>query len=137
LKKSLESLDIETASDAISGKFKGIIKRELRQPKPGLESLYRFTPDGKVELLKTPSSTPMTIGLLLYAYDPDAVTSEEMLTRGIKPGDYVSQTLYKKYFDKTPNDKHVLSQTGRIWVENEVVPKLVKTETNKARQTAK
>ena len=109
----------------------------MRQPKPGLESVYRFTPDGKVELLKTPSSTPMTIGLLLYAYDPDAVASEEMLSRGIKAGDYVSQTAYKKYFDRTPDDELVLSQTGRTWVETEVVPKLIKAESKKARQAAK
>ena len=67
----------------------------------------------------------MTIGLLLYAYDPEPLSSEEMLSRGIKAGDYVSQTAYKKYFDKTPGDKHVLTQQGRQWVETEIVPKLV------------
>jgi len=125
LAKNIESLNLDTVSIIVLKKFGSIIVKEPRKPKPGLEGLYRFTPDGKVELLKTPSSAPMTIGLLLYASDPEPMSSEEFLFRGITAGNYVSQTDYKKYFDKTPDDRHVLTQAGRQWVESEIISKLV------------
>ena len=125
LKKNIASLDLDTVSDILSKKFESIVMKEPRQPKPGRESLYRFTPEGKVELLRTPSSAPMTIGLLLYASDPEPMSSDEMLFRGIKAGNYVSQTDYKKYFDKTPDNRHVLTHAGRQWVETEIIPKLI------------
>jgi len=125
LAKNIESLNLDTVSNIVLKKFGSIIVKEPRKPKPGLEGLYRFTPDGKVELLKTPSSAPMTIGLLLYASDPEPMSSEEFLFRGITAGNYVSQTDYKKYFDKTPDDRHVLTQAGRQWVESEIISKLV------------
>ncbi len=125
LAKNIESLNLEAMSNIVLKKFGSIIVKEPRKPKPGLEGLYRFTPDGKVELLKTPSSAPLTIGLLLYASDPEPMSSEEFLFRGIKAGDYVSQTAYKKYFDKTPDNRHVLTQPGREWVETEIISKLI------------
>jgi hypothetical protein len=124
LKKSIESLDVKNLSAILSEKFEPITRKEPRQAKTGLEGVYRFTPEGKVELLKTPPSAPMTIGLLLYAYDPEPVSSEEMLSRGIKAGDYVSQTGYKKYFDRTPDNRLVLTHPGRLWIETEVIGKL-------------
>jgi hypothetical protein len=123
--KNIESLNLDAVSNIVLKKFGSIIVKEPRKPKPGLEGLYRFTPEGKVELLKTASSAPMTIGLLLYASDPEPMSSEELLFRGIKAGNYVSQTDYRKYFDKTPDDRHVLTQPGRQWVESEIIPKLI------------
>jgi hypothetical protein len=125
LKKSLESLDLDAVSNLVANKFGSILAKEPRQPKPGLESLYRFTPEGKVELLKTPPSAPLTIGLLLYASDPDPMSSDEILSRGIKVGNYVSQTQYKQYFDKTTDGKNVLTHPGRIWIEKEVIAKMI------------
>lgn len=125
LAKNIESLNLDTVSNIVLKKFGSIIVKEPRKPKPGLEGLYRFTPEGKVELLKTPSSVSMTIGFLLYAYDPEPVSSEEILSRGIKVGSFVSQTAYKKYFDKTADDRNVLTHLGRIWVETEIIPKLI------------
>jgi hypothetical protein len=125
LKRHLESLDAEAVSNIISEKFGSIVAKEPRLPKPGLESLYRFTPDGKVELLKTPSSAPMTIGVLLYASDPESMSFEEFLFRGITAGNYAWQTNYKKYFFKTPDSKLVLTQQGRQWVETDIIPQLV------------
>jgi hypothetical protein len=137
LKKNIESLDVTAVSDAVSKKFESIIVKEPRQAKPGLESLYRFTPEGRVELLKTPSSGPMTIGLLLYASDPEPMSSDEMLSRGIKVGNYVSQTEYRKYFDKAPDNRHVLTQSGRQWVETEIIPKLRGQESAEVRASSK
>jgi hypothetical protein len=134
LSKNIELLDLDAVSDIISKKFGSILMKEPRQPKPGLESLYRFTPEGKVELLKTPSSAPLTIGLLLYASDPEPMSSEEILARGITVGDYVSQTAYKKYFDKTTDGRHVLTHPGRIWIEKEVISKMV-SKTKKEKQS--
>ena len=138
LKKNIVSLELDAISDIVSKRFGAILLREPRQPKPGLESLYRFTPDGKVELLKTPSSAPLTIGLLLYASDPEPMSSEEILSRGIKVGNYVSQTKYKQYFDKTTDGKHVLTHPGRIWIEEEVVAKMIpKAKKEKGQQSSK
>jgi len=125
LKAIAGSLDVNAISDLVSKKFESVIVKEPRQAKPGLEHLYRFTPEGKVELLRTPSSAPMTIGLLLYAYDPEPVSSDEIFSStGIIAGNFVSQITYKKYFDRTTDDRLVLTHPGRLWVETEVVTKL-------------
>lgn len=125
LKKNIDSLDADAVSDIVSKKFEAIIRKEPRQAKPGLEGVYRFTPEGKVELFRRPQSAPMTIGLLLYAYDPEPVTSDVIFSStGIVAGNFVSQTGYKKYFDRTKDDRLLLTHPGRIWVETEVVPKL-------------
>jgi hypothetical protein len=128
LEKNTESLDLNAVADIVSEKFGAILSREPRQPKPGAETLYRFTPEGKVELLKTPPSAPLTLGLLLYASDPEPMSSEEILARGITVGNYVSQISYKQYFDKTTDGKHVLTHPGRIWIEEEVIAKMTGNE---------
>ena len=128
LKIALQSLDVTSTEKEVQTKFAGVLKKEPRPAKPGLESLYRFTPEGMVELLKTAPSAPMSMGLLLYAYD-GALSSDEIFSScGVKAGDYVSQTTYKKFFDKTSDGKHVLTFAGRQWVENEVLPKLTKSQ---------
>jgi hypothetical protein len=72
--------------------------------------------------------------LLLYAYDPEPVTSGVIFSStGIASGNFVSQTAYKKYFDRTKDDLLLLTHLGRIWVETEVVPKL----TSKAKKEKK
>jgi hypothetical protein len=129
LNKNLDALDLNAVSKTVEEKLKSVIVREPRQAKPNWHEVYRFTPQGDVELLRTPPSAPMTIGLLLYASDPDPVSSEIIFSStGIRAGDYVSQTAYKKYFDRTPDDKLVLTHPGRLWVETEVASK-VKTAT--------
>jgi len=135
LKKSIESLDLDVVSDILSAKFQSVIAREPRKTKPGLEGVYTFTPEGRVELLKTPPSAPMTIGLLLYAYDPDPVSSDEIVSSsGVKTADYIYQIAYKKYFDKTTDGRLVLSHQGRLWVETEVTAKLIsKTRNSKSK----
>ncbi len=135
LKKSIDSLDIDVVSDLLDKKFGSILAKEPREAKPGWEQAYRFTPEGKVELLKTPPSAPMTIGLVLYAYDPEPTSSDLILSStGVKAVSYISQTDYKKYFDKTADGKMILTQPGRLWVETEVRAKLgvnVATKTKK------
>jgi hypothetical protein len=121
----LDGLDVESVSEILSKKFGPLLGSEPRPPKPGWEHAYRFTPEGTVELLRTPPSAPMTIGVFLYAHDPQPVSSEEILSStGVKAGDYVSQTGYKKFFDRTPDGKLILTHPGRLWVESEVASKL-------------
>jgi hypothetical protein len=125
LRTNLESLDVNAIAAEVSTKFGGLILKEPRLPKPGMEGIYRFTPEGKVELLRTAPSAPMAMGLLLYTYDPEPVSSEDILSSaGVKAADYVHQAAYKKYFDKTSDDKHVLTHPGRQWVESDIIPKL-------------
>ncbi len=134
LKSKLDELDVESVSEILSKRFGSILVREPRQPKPGWEHAYGFTPEGKVELLKTPPSAPMTIGLLLYAYDPEPTSSDLILSStGVKAVSYVSQTDYKKFFDKTSDGKFVLTHPGREWVETEVFSKLNQKRAKKAR----
>lgn len=126
LKANIDSLDVDKVSEAVKQKFGAAILKEPRPPKPGMENVYRFTPEGKVELLKTAPSAPMAMGLLLYAYDPEPVSSDEILSAaGVKAADYVYQAAYKKYFDKTIDGRFVLIHPGRQWVETEIIPKLM------------
>jgi len=137
LKKNIDSLDVDAVSDIVSKKFEAIIRKEPRQAKPGLEGVYRFTSEGKIELFRSLQSAPMMIGLLLYAYDPEPVTSDVIFSStGIVAYNFVSQTAYKKYFDRTKDKRLLLTHLGRIWVETEVVPKLTSKARNKKKEHA-
>ena len=104
-RESINSLDTDALTSIVNDKLGNLIVLEPRKAKPGAEFAYRFTPRGKVELIKIPSSAPMSIGLVLYAYDPESVSAEEVFhASGAKPVSYVSQIDYRKYFDKTPKE---------------------------------
>jgi hypothetical protein len=137
LKSALDALDVGNVENVVINKFGGFLSREPRQPKPGLEEIYRFTPAGQVELLKSPPSEPTTLGLLLYAYEPESVTSEEIFSiSGIRAGEYIAQTAYKKYFDRTSQDRLVLTHAGRLWVETEIIAKLLaKSSADKGKES--
>ncbi len=128
LQATIGTLEIDAVGRAIVDKLGDMIVSEPREPKLGAEFAYKFTPQGKVELNRVPSSAPTAIGLLLYAYDPEPVDSEEVFrATGVKSANYVTQIGYKKYFDKTPDGKLILTHPGRIWVQDEVLPGLKKS----------
>lgn len=123
--QNLANLDLAALEKSAAEKLGAFIVTQPRQPKQSAEFAYKFTPEGKVELNRVPSSAPTTIGLLLYAYDPDPVDPEEVFrATGVKPVAYITQTGYKKYFDKTGDGKLLLTHPGRLWVQNEVLPEL-------------
>lgn len=124
-RENVDSLDSNALAGIVNDKLGNVIILEPRKAKPGAEFAYRFTPQGKVELIKVPFSAPMSIGLVLYAYDPEPVSAEEVFhASGAKPVSYISQIDYRKYFDKTPQGELLLTHQGRLWVQNEVLPKL-------------
>jgi hypothetical protein len=100
--------------------------RQQRQPKTSLQDLYRFTPDDYVELLKTPRKKVETIGLVLFAYDPIAATVQQIArSSGVKnAADYLLNKAYTKYFTKNTDGTYSLSQTGKVWISEGIVPKL-------------
>jgi hypothetical protein len=127
LKSSVESLDVDAISDVLWKKFEHIIIKEIRQPKPGYEDIYRFTPEGLVEILSTPESKAQTVALVLFAYHPEAATIQQIvLSSGIRnvASDYLSHKNYRKYWWKTEDGKYVLSQEGLEWVIKKIIPKL-------------
>ena len=124
-RENLSSLDIEGLRSTVNEKLGNLVILEPRKAKPGAEFAYRFTSQGKVELIKIPNSAPMSIGLVLYAYDPEPVLPDEVFrASGAKPVSYISQIDYRKYFDKTPDGRLLLTHPGRLWVQNEVLTKL-------------
>ncbi len=136
-RENINSLDTDAVTSIVNDKLGNLIVLEPRKAKPGAEFAYRFTSQGKVELVKIPSSAPMSIGLVLFAYDPEPVSPDEVFrASGSKPVSYVSHIDYKKFFDKTADGKLLLSQPGRLWVQNEVLPKLASTPANRGRTQA-
>jgi hypothetical protein len=127
LESSVESLDINAISDVLWKKFESIIVKEIRQPKPGYEDIYRFTPDGLIEILNIPESKAETVALVLFAYYPEAATIQQIaLSSGIRnvASDYLSHKNYRKYWWKTEDGKYVLSQEGLEWVTKKIIPNL-------------
>ncbi len=122
---NLKSIDVESMVKAVNDKLGAIVSAEPRQPKPGFEDIYRFTRDGYVELLKVPESKIDTIGLVLFAFDPNpALFNYIARSSGVQdPSVYLSTKQYQKYFTRT-KDGYLLNQEGKIWILRDVVPKI-------------
>lgn len=126
LEKNLKDIDLDTLADSINEKLGKVIVREIRQPKPGFENIYRFTFNGLVELLKVPDSDPTTIGLVLFAYDPyPASTQQIALSSGVREASVVlGQPRNARYFNRVAKGLYSLTKEGKTWVLEEIVPKL-------------
>jgi hypothetical protein len=137
LKSNLEALDITSASEALREKFKGAISVE-RKPKTGCEKYYRFSPSGLVEVTSFPEtlSKPELIAFVLYAYHPEAASSQDIsLSSGVREAiKYLTQTAYKKIWWKTQDGNYVLSDEGIKLVSAKVLPKFRGIETTKDEQ---
>jgi hypothetical protein len=122
---NLKSIDIESLVKASKDKLGNFMALETRQPKPGFENTYRFTPDGLVELLKVPEAKIDTIGLVLFAFDPSPATFNQVArSSGIQdPSVYLSKEMYQRYFTRT-KEGYVLNQEGKAWILKDIVPKL-------------
>jgi hypothetical protein len=133
LEEALKGLKAQV--EAISEAATAIVPAELHSPKPGMEMTYRFTPTGLVELLIPTRKQYESVGIVLFAYFPEPVTSRTIeLCTGIEDvaRKVLSQTVYKDYFRKI-DDRYALTWDGFTWVTNTIVPSLQnKSETGQA-----
>jgi hypothetical protein len=112
----------------IGSKVRMFLPRPIRDPKPGYESAYRFTPNGQVELLYFPPEGVRCVALALYAFHPDMVSAIELeLVTGIPEvsGKVLGQTMNKKYFRRN-EDIFGLSAEGIAYVNEVIYPLLPK-----------
>jgi hypothetical protein len=77
-----------------------------RIPKPGYEKVYRFSPNGRVELLIFPKKPLQLAVMVLFIYHPDTVSADDLeeitgITGIAKK--VLWQTNNKKYFRKKDN----------------------------------
>lgn len=107
-------------------KEKGILTKPQRQVKPMLEGIYRFTSSGLVELLKIPNQKVEAIGLVLFAYDPEPATLDQITkSSGVyNAADFLTKRQYEKYFKRIKERTYALTQEGKLWVVNHILPKL-------------
>lgn len=127
LKSNTESLESEAVSDILSKRFESLIAKQVRQPKPGFEHIYQFTPSGAMEPVTLPDSKADKVAFVLFAYHPEPASVEQVaVSSGIKEvsSDYLTQASYKKYWSKTSEGKYLLSAEGLDWVTQKVIPKI-------------
>lgn len=121
--------DVEKVIRLVESKVSGIVPSEPRQPKPGYEDIYTFTAAGHVQLLVAPANRGEAVGVVLFAYDPERISTERL---GKETGiaRVVSAVLtvphYKRYFVRLDKGTYCLSPDGRSWIVKEVVPLLRK-----------
>jgi hypothetical protein len=125
LDKDLDQLPAVIAQ--VKSKVAGIASIEPRKPKPGCEEIYRFGPDGRLELFAKPDKKVALAALSLYAYDPQPLLASELETVTGLPD--VARSVLRngsnaKYFDPKPDGRWGLSLVGFQWVRSEVLPKL-------------
>jgi hypothetical protein len=119
---------VQEESDLIRNAVASIVPNQPRSPKPGCEGIYRFTPEGNVELLASTSKALHTAVLVLYAHHPDLVAPARLEDATGLPGvvgKVLSQTLNKNYFRKV-DDSYGLSADGFIFCQEKVIPGLQK-----------
>lgn len=100
--------------------------RAKRDPKPGLEATYGFTPEGQVELFHYPAEGIRCVVLALYAYHPEMVNASEVESvTGIQDvySKVLRQTNNKKYF-RSQDDLFGLSQDGVKYFSETVLQSL-------------
>lgn len=125
LEKKLDGIDKVTEL-VLSRVGTSLLQHAQRQPKPGYEDIYRFLPDGTVELLLYPSKNVQKVGLVLFAYD-QAIPPEIIEKCTNIP--YVTSNVLqagpnKKYFVRTRDGKYSLSPQGISWITSTVIRKV-------------
>lgn len=126
LVQRIKALDVSAISDAVQEHFSGIIVSQPRQIKPLLTEICAFTPDGGLEFLKPPKEKLEAIAILLYAFDPEPVEVAHVkrLAGVNNPVGYLGHKKYEPYFEKVSRGLYRLSHKGKLWVTNDVIPKL-------------
>jgi hypothetical protein len=122
LKSCLQALKEQIG--VIEESTRSLVPQPTRPPKPGCGHIYRFTPDGKVEMLVFPPKAIQAVALLLFAYHPQAVSAEQVEagTGVVNPaGKVLNQTMNKGYFRKE-DEQYGLSADGIAMVQEKVLP---------------
>lgn len=107
-----------------------LVHHAKREPKPGYEDVYRFLPDGTVELFLFPKKNVQKVALVLFAYDQAVPVSviEKCTNIPNVPSKVLNQMPNRKYLTRTTDGKYALSPDGVIWVTSTVIPNLRKKE---------
>jgi len=128
LEQGLKELNLATFEETIGTYVKSAVRAEPRSVKPALEGICVFRRDGTLEFLRPAGSKIETIGLILYAYDPDPVDVQTIGTLAAEknPAAYLGQKQYAKLFKKISHGLYGLSHDGKIWAASTVIPKLSK-----------
>lgn len=121
--------EIEKAAELVASKVgQSLSQFAQRQPKPGYEDVYRFLPDGTVELLLFPTKNVQRVALVLFAYDQ--AVSASVIEKNTNIQNVISNVLTtgpnKKHFNRTKDGKYCLSPAGLTWVTTTVIPTLRK-----------
>lgn len=124
LKSLLESVTDDTR--IIHDHVSKLLPHEPREPKPGFEEIYRFTPKGLLELFHWPSTNVATVILALYLYYPHLAAVDELEKSTCIPEIVLSvlgQTNNKKYFLKEEH-QYGLTPDGLEYFRQTILPSL-------------
>jgi hypothetical protein len=124
LEQKLKDLDTKALEQVLALYIHFTPKSEPRKVKAALEGICNFRADGTLEIAMPASSKLETIGLVLFAYDPDPVDVQTIgkLAAEKNPAAYLTHKKYSQYFSRIGAGLYGLSHDGKIWVANEVLP---------------
>lgn len=121
--------ELEATDQLVLSKVGGSLTHHAgRDSKPGYEDVYRFLPNGTVELLLHPTKNVQRVGLVLFAYDQAVPVSAIEQCTNIQnvAANVLSPGPNKKYFVRPSDGNYALSPQGLAWVTSTVIPKLRK-----------
>jgi len=102
--------------------------RQPRKPKTGMEHIYQFTLDGRLELFKVPKVGVQAVFLALYCYDPDSASVDQLVeSTGLVKSSlaaFLAQKPYNGYVQKVGESLFRLNHKGKVWVVYEILPSL-------------
>jgi hypothetical protein len=126
LEQKLKDLDTKALEKTLALYIRFTPRGEPRKVKPVLAGICIFRADGTLEFATPASSKLETIGLVLFAYDPDPVDVQTLgkLAAEKNPAAYLTHKKYSQYFSRIGAGLYGLSQDGKIWVANEVLPRM-------------
>jgi hypothetical protein len=126
LEQKLKDLDTKALEQTLALYVRFTPKGEPRKVKGVLEGICNFRADGTLEFEMPAGSKLETIGLVLFAYDPDPVDVATVgkLVAEQNPAAYFCHKQYSRYFSKIGAGLYGLSHDGKIWVANEVLPRM-------------
>jgi hypothetical protein len=105
-----------------------------RSSKIGYEEVYRFLPNGRVELMAATNNKLQRTTLVLFAYDPETISEDELRkSTGIAdPGAQVLQQTSNKAYFRKDGARFGLSEKGLTYVRTFCPPKTAQVPTKPA-----